>query len=76
MNQPLDELEHLRDVLRGPRVAVGPLDAEVVELPEEGVDVRADVLLQAPTALRHLLHDAVIDVGEVHHVLDLELPIA
>ena len=63
MDEPVDELHHLGDVLRCPRIVVCPLLPEGVELHEEGVVVGADVFLQPTPALGHSLHDAVIDVG-------------
>ncbi len=66
--------DHLRDVLRGPGIAVGRQDAEGVAVPAEGLDERLRVLVEAHALGLGPPDRLVVDVGDVHDVDDLEAP--
>ena len=68
--EALGESDHLGDVLGRPRVALGALDAQGIEIFEERPDERVDDLVQGPALVGHLAEDLVFDVGDVHHLGD------
>src|ERR1700694_1708686 len=71
LRQPFDQRHHLENVLRGARVVLRPLDSQRVEILEKRLDVLLGELIDRLAMLRGLLDDAVLDIGEVHHLRDL-----
>ena len=71
LSEPFDQRHHLEDVLGCARVVLGPLDPQRVEVLEKGLDVLLGELVDRLAVLRGLLDDAVLDIGDVHHLGDL-----
>ena len=65
-----DHLDHLRDVLGSARIVLGPLGAERRHVLEERRGVRRDVFVDRDPRVHRLVENAVVDVGQVHHVRD------
>jgi hypothetical protein len=68
--EPLDDLDHLRDVSRRARHDVGALAPQGVEVFPERLDVARRVVVNREAALLRVLDDAVFHVRDVHHVHD------
>ncbi len=66
-----DHLDHLGNVLGRPRVVRGRLGAKCAHVLEKSGDVGFDVLADRDPGVHRLVEDAVVDVGEVHHVSHL-----
>src|SRR5204862_414909 len=65
-----DERDHLRDIARRARIVLGALDAQELAVVVEGLDHRLGDLPDLLSLLRRPLDDLVVDVGQVHHLLD------
>jgi len=68
--EPLDEVDHLVDVLGGTRVLVGAAQVEGVDVLEEALDPGPGLLVEGVVRRGRVADDLVLDVGEVHHVGD------
>ncbi len=68
LDELADHLDHLGNVLGRARVVRGWLGAKRAHVLEESGDVRFDVLADRDPGVHRLVEDAVVDVGEVHHV--------
>ena len=68
--QALYHLHHLGDVVGRARVVLGPLDAQGLDVREEGLDVAVGVLPQRDPLLAGAADGLVVDVGQVHHLGD------
>lgn len=66
----LDQAHHLLDVQGGPRVVVGPADAEGVDVGEEALDPGGGLLRQPLVVLGGVVDQPVVHVGQVHDVGD------
>ncbi|EKD38021.1 MAG: hypothetical protein ACD_75C00898G0001, partial [uncultured bacterium] len=64
------DVDHRRDVLRGLRIAFGPLHPEYVEILHEAGDILLGILLQRLADLFSPGDGIVVDVGEVHIGID------
>ena len=69
--EPFDQRHHLEDVPRSARVMLGPFDPQRIEILEKRVDVLLGELVDRLSTLGRLLDDAILDIGEVHHLRDL-----
>ena len=74
-NEALDYLYHAVDVVRRSRVVVGAQDAQSIHLLVKALDVVLRQLAYAPVVSLGHLNDAVFDVSEVLHVMDLVIPV-
>ena len=74
-NEALDYLYHVVDVVRRSRVVVGAQDAQSIHLLVKALDVVLRQLAYAPVVSLGHLNDAVFDVSEVLHVMDLVIPV-
>ena len=70
--EALDDVNHLCDVSRRARRHFGTLGPERVEVFEESLGEPGRVLFNGLPLLARELDDAVFDVRDVHHVLDLK----
>ena len=68
--QALDQGHHLLDVAGGPRVVVGPADAEGIDVGEEALDPRGGLRRQPLVVLGGVVDQPVVHVGQVHDVGD------
>ena len=68
--EPLDQLHHVVDVLGGPRDVFGRLEVQRAPVIEIGLNIFVGVLADAHARRRGFLDDAVVHVGEVHHLND------
>src|SRR5688572_14124763 len=71
--ETLDEVDHLRDVVRGRRDDVRLLDPQLRAVLEKCRGVRGGVLADADSLLCRFSNDLVVDVGDVHHMDELPL---
>ena len=72
----LDERDHLGDGFGGAGQVLGALDGERVHVLEEGLLEAGGVLLDGLAGERGVADDLVVDVGDVHDVLDLHAELA
>src|ERR1700693_533701 len=68
--EQVDQRDHFEDVFRSPRVMLGPLDTQRIEILEKRLDVFLGELVDRLAMLGGLLDDAVLDVGQIHHLGD------
>src|SRR5207253_9559109 len=69
--EDLDQPHHLEDVSGGSRVLLRPLDAEGIEVLKERLDVFLGELVDGDSGIRRFLDDAVLDIGQIHHLRHL-----
>ena len=74
VHQALDERDHFGDIVRRPRIVLRALDAKIFPVPVEDLDHGLGELANLLLLLGRALDDLVVDVGEVHHLLDAPSP--
>src|SRR5439155_4114351 len=70
--EALDELDHGIDVVGGANPVLGRLDAEGLTIIEEGLDEFLSVVANADTGGGSVSDDAIVDVGEIHYMIQAE----
>src|SRR4051794_31431022 len=66
LQQPLDQLHHLGNEVRRPRIDGGVLDPEILPVFVKGVDVVLHVLPERDPLLPSGIDRPVVDVGQIH----------
>ena len=74
LEQPQDQRHHLGNVARRPRVMLGALHAESVQVFEKGTDIGFGILIQAQPSGIGAPDRLVVNVGNVHHLDHPESP--
>src|ERR1700730_11834783 len=68
--EQVDQRDHFEDVFRGSRVVLSTFDAQRIEVIEKRLDVFLGELVDRLAVLGRLLDDAVLDIGQIHHLRD------
>ena len=74
--EALDERDHVADVIGGFDDVLGALEAQGGSVVEEGLDEDGGEFTDGFTGGGGLLDDAVVDIGEIHDVVQAVTPVA
>ena len=69
--KPIDQFNHLRDMIGGAQDLFRPFPAQGVEVLEEILQIFVGVIAQTHLFSRRSRDDLVIDIGDVHDVMKL-----
>ena len=70
--QALDGVHHIPNVARGRNQVLGVLQAQLLTIFQEGLGVNRGVFLQSLLLRGGVLYNPVVDIGDVHYVVETE----